>query len=265
MANLVIPIRNKKNNFRSLVINICFAIAAGFYLALVAKPQTIDDPKQLIAPPALLKHFTFGYTENFSDGLWIRVIQDIGYCEERPEAEIASNVRSDKSCDRGWVYQMLNAITELTPKFRIVYTMGATSLSVLVEDRAGAAALFERGIQNFPNDWSILYRASYHYLVEMGDPVRAADLLVRAGNNGAPVWVYSLAGKLYTTHGQALVAKTVLEDALEQHKDSRYALRLKSRLEVVNRVLQTSDKSEIDKPLKDTFEDTRAGMSKSGD
>jgi valyl-tRNA synthetase len=39
--------------------------------------------------------------------------------------------------------------------------------------------------------------------------------LLQAGRNGAPSWVYSLAGRLYTEEGKAFLAKSVLLDTLK--------------------------------------------------
>ena len=230
-----------------LLLNVFIAALCALFLLAADQPSAVEPPHQFVAPPKLLKHFTFGYNENLSDTLWMRVIQDFGYCEDRINPlDDTSGFKDGKKCNQGWVYQMLDAISQITPKFRIIYTVGATTLSVLVDDKIGAAKIFERGVENYPNDWVVLYRAAYHNLIELNKPEYAAELLVRAGKNGAPVWVYSLAGKLYTEQGKALVAKTILEDAIKTHEGSKYVARLKERLDAVNRAVDNNS-SELPK------------------
>lgn len=82
------------------------------------------------------------------------------------------------------------------------YMAGAMALSVLVEDYEGATVIFDRGLQEYPNDWKLAYRASYHFLFDKNDLPRAAELLERASKNGGPEWFSSLAARLYTRSGQ---------------------------------------------------------------
>jgi tetratricopeptide (TPR) repeat protein len=125
---------------------------------------------------------------------------------------------------------MLDAITELTPDFRVPYSAGAIALSVLVDDREGATKIFEKAVARFPDDWVILYRAGYHFLFEVNDPVRAQDLLVRAARQGAPPWVYSLASRLASKEGQTELAVRILEQALATDPRPEVRMRLEQRL-----------------------------------
>lgn len=198
--------------------------------------------RPLFAPPEQIKYFTFGYSETLADSLWIRVIQDIDYCEKvtnSDEAKKQEGLEWDKlspeeqhlrnlppvlaggavklkpaRCDQGWVYNYINAITELAPRFRMPYSAGATVMSILVDDREGARLIYEKGIKQFPDDWTMSYRAAYHYLYEVDDPNRAAELLLIAGEKGAPPWVRLLASRLFTVSGRAHLAKSVLEETL---------------------------------------------------
>ena len=111
-------------------------------------------------------------------------------------------------------------------------------LSVLVDDREGAAALFNKGVQHFPEDWELIYRAAYHELFEMQEPEKAAKLLKKAGERGAPRWVYALSSKLYTKLGQAAFAKSILEDVLKNtDADGEHVDRVRAELRRVNQIL----------------------------
>ena len=200
-----------------------------------------DEDKNLIPPPTQLKYFNFGYRETTSDSLWLRVIQDMDACNEK--RDITKGVV--EKCNRGWTFQMIDLITDLTPMFKAPYIFGATNLSVLVEDGPGATAIFEKGLRQFPKDWSLQYRAAFHYMSEDKNLTRAAELLILAFENGGPRWLPSLAGKLYTEAGQAFLAKTVLEEQLaKMPPDEGMRRRLEERLvEVYARLKKEQEKA----------------------
>ena len=197
-----------------------------------------------VSPPEHSELYSFGYNENLSDSLWLRLIQDIDFCDANVQLSV-KNVKppqpdqSGKKCNShlGWAYRMLDAITTLTPKFRMPYNHGATILSVTVGDAEGAKRIFDRGVENFPADWALQYRSAYHYLYELNDNVKAADLLRMAGKNGAPEWVFSLSARLYTKEGKAELARSVLQSALDADPDSKYAESLKHRLRQLNNII----------------------------
>jgi len=155
----------------------------------------------------LLEHSVLGYKNLAADMLWIRVIQEIDYAEH-------------KFINRGWVFRFLDAVTTLDPRYQMVYREGVVVLSIIIRDAEGAAYLYERGIKNFPNDWILAYKAGYHYLHEVKNCKRAAELLNKAADNGAPWWVHALAGRLFAKSGQYELAKSVLQDAMEKAEDN---------------------------------------------
>lgn len=183
----------------------------------------MEKPRDLLSPPPGIEHFTFGHRDVIADFFWIRAIQDFDYCDQ----PIAKNL----CVGGGWLYRMLETITELSPKFRMPYATGAVALSVMVSDINGAAKIFDKGIQNFPNDWPILYRAAYHYLYEVKDKKKAADLFIRAGRNGAPPWVFSLAGGLYNESNERAAAEAALQEIIKMEVDPLIIKRLQEKLE----------------------------------
>lgn len=252
----------------------CVALVIGGALIGVAGNQdsalAAAYSRPLFAPPETIKYFTFGYAETMADSLWIRVIQDIDYCEnvedsDRAREEEAADWdrlsaeeqhrrslppalsgdptlhRARARCELGWVYTYINAITELAPRFRMPYSAGATIMSVMVDDREGARLIFEKGIRQFPDDWTMSYRAAYHYLYEVNDPARAAELLVLAGEKGAPGWVKVLASRLFTVAGRAELAKTVLLETLAATPEGPAAERIRRRLKEVDEALRRSE------------------------
>ena len=206
--------------------------------------------KLFVSPIKSMTLFTFGYNSMISSLFWIRLIQDVEVCDQSEEkqelpglkekdvlSEVLGRKLPEAKCSQGWVYKMLDVITDLSPDFHRAYLDGATLLSVLVDDRLGAQKLFAKGIVDYPDDWEILYRAAYHELFEMQNPKEAARLLKLAGEMGAPGWVYALAAKIYSKLGQAIFAKTILESVLERKSKGPAMERVREQLKRINETI----------------------------
>lgn len=210
--------------------------------------ESKKQPLAYLMPPADIKRFTFGYHESIADSFWIRVIQDFDLCEQaklgqKLVIEERPGFKPDlpPECSKGWVFHMVDSITELAPRFRIAYVAGGIMLSTVVHDHEGAAVIFTKGSVQFPKNWQIYYYNAYHHLLNLGQTEKAAELMILAGRNGAPPWTFSLAAKLYTEAGKAFLAKTVIESVLRDYPDEyRWIPRLKQRLDEANAVLKKS-------------------------
>lgn len=233
-------------NLRRSKIEVTTLLLGIALLTLTFRSISHEEPKIFIPPPPIIRHFHFGYRETMADLFWIRVVQDFSVCEQQVAGALTSS-NSVVTCNKGWVFKMLDLITDLAPRFKMPFYYGATNLSVLVNDPIGAKIIFDKGVKNMPDSWDILYRAGYHYMIELKDKETAANLLVRAGKNGAPAWVYSLAGRLYTEEGKADLAKSVLNDILMADPDGPGSDRIKTRLKMIEEELAKSRKAESEK------------------
>lgn len=219
------------------------------------KSQFFDDThKVLVPPPRNIDQFSFGFDEVIADSLWIRLLQDISGCGRKEqdiqvvtgEEEVAEAIQGAQfraRCEYGWSYRMLDAITKLAPRFRTAYLQGVTFLSVIVDDKLGAAKLFKRAVEVFPQDWTMHYRAGYHFLIEMNDAATGADMLAKAARLGAPMWVHALAARLYTGVGRAALAISILESILrtaDEKLKPNVRKRLELRLEEAKAALRSS-------------------------
>lgn len=213
-----------RNGLRNKIPSILLGIFALNLVALshYSKPSLLQVERHLVAPPVQLEKFAFGYQEAIADTLWIRAIQDFDYCE----SEIANGVCRGNS----WLYQMLDAITDLSPHFRIAYAAGGLALTVIISDIEGATKLFDKGVEAFPNDWPILYRAAYHQLYEVKDKERAAELMKAAAENGGPPWLYTLSGRLYSDAGNLQLAEALLQEMIETKQDETLIKRLRDKI-----------------------------------
>lgn len=224
----------KKNKTRISYLSIALTL----FFSLVYINKNYTSPKKanntLLYPPAYMSLFSFGYADYYADVLWLRLIQDIDFCEKGKD-----------KCSEGWAYRMLNTITELSPKFHSAYLFGALTLSVLVYDVKGASKIFRKAIIHFPTDWQILYRAAYHVLIEEKNNVFAAELLQRSADNGGPSWLYSLASRLHKKEGSLLLGIVSLEAYLKTLKKRKNIVKIKKRLFLLKkeyRALQNNKK-----------------------
>ncbi len=245
---------SKTNWQRYLPVSILGFTMLYFFSDLNPILPNADSKHLFFVPPRSLSYFTFGHRNTTADALWIRVIQDMHQCtyhaskdEKSPSVPLrvselgAERIeRAPSKCHLGWVYHMLEAITDLSPRFRLPYLSGGTALSILVDDREGAARIYEKGLKIYPNDSQLAYRAAYHFLFEVGDARRGVELLEQAGRLGAPQWVFSLAAKIRTKLGQALAARQMLVEAIEEAPEGPFAERLRERLKEVEAQIEAN-------------------------
>jgi tetratricopeptide (TPR) repeat protein len=238
------------------------------------KSNNLSSKKLYLPPPENLRLITFGYKENFADSLWLNWTQNSDVCgkEKIPrdffeksfsgykaknkgtlDLNLGYSREDRKVCDLSWSFLMLDAITNLAPKFRYAYITGATILSVLVEDHQGAALLYEKGLTMFPWDWKLHYGAAYHYLFELDDIQRAAILLRKAAELGGPEWTLSLASKLYSRAGQAFLGILTLKQYKQHLKSIGDEERIKEvdqRIALLETQLMQQKSSQKDKSAK---------------
>lgn len=222
-------------------------LTAAFYL----RTEDYKSTDLKVYPYEESKYFALGYKDTVADVIWLKVLQNIDYCEGDRAISVNQNSQVSKildekqkpsRCDQGWVYQWINFASDLAPRFQTLYPTGGTALSVLVDDREGAKKIFDKGLSFYPDDWVLNYRAGYHYLYEMQDPKQAANLLMMSYKNGGPAFLPALAAQLYTRIGQAAFSKMVLEQVIDEHPDSEASDRIRLRLKEANEALKSPQK-----------------------
>ncbi len=200
--------------------------------------------KSLVAPPESIKYFTFGFNEVVADTLWLRVLQDLDYCAAKLPAEQryqpGQTQEVNGQCEEGWVYHMLDRVTDISPDFYIAYKIGLSALNILVGDKTGAELLLQKARHRYPKDWNLAYVGAYFYLYEKIDLAKAAEHLRIAGENGAPDWVMALSARLYDKSGQLLIGIKMLEEFLQKSTNSEHIERIQKRLEELREKYQKS-------------------------
>ncbi len=192
-----------------------------------------------IIPPKEMVHFSFGFQEAFASLMWIRLLQDIDICEQGKKKsynvgssidEILTSDMPPSRCHEGWVFHMLDRITDFSPRFLYAYVHGGVLLSIVVDDREGARQMMEKGLKEFPDHYNLNYNAAYHYLAEVRDPQRAAYLMKRTHELGGPSWLSLLAARLYAKGGMKEAGITLLNELIENSSDPDFVEAAQERL-----------------------------------
>lgn len=181
----------------------------------------------LICVNALASSFSVGLNTQIVDAFWIRFLQELDAYNQLTIAE--PHLCPDKTSS--WHFHIMNVAMDLDGKFYELMVHAPLLVAITIGDSKGASILFDKSVASFPSDWKILYRASYQAQIEERDNKKAADLLYRAGKNGAPRWVMSLAGGLYNEAGSRKMAEQIYSELLADEKDTFMAKRLKQKLE----------------------------------
>lgn len=181
----------------------------------------------LICVSDYTKHFTFGFETQVVDFFWIRFLQELDAYNQLTIAE--PHLCPDKTSS--WHFHLINVAFDLDKKFYELYVHAPLLVSITIGDVRGGSVLFDKSVEAYPNSWTILYRAAYQAMIEEKNKTKAAALLYRAGKNGAPGWVMSLAGGLYNESGDRRMAEQIYSELLSEAKDSGTAARLKLKLD----------------------------------
>lgn len=131
--------------------------------------------------------------------------------------------------------KILETVVYYSPSFYRAYLDGGTFLSVFTEEKLVARQIFSRGVQQFPTDWQLPFRAAYHELFELKDEARAAELLSRAAQLGAPAWAAASAADIFSRQGRIDLARQTLQKALEAAPNRVGVEKVKAKLEEIER------------------------------
>ncbi len=180
------------------------------------------------APPDILQHFSLGYRDFLANLLWLRFIQDADFCSFEQGKPMYKG--SKKHCELGWSYNMAEAISELAPRFKTLYTLSPVIMSVFTGDKKGAERILLKGLKYFPKDWRINFYMAYLYAVDIKKPELAARYAYQSAENGGPDWLYSLSAKQYGEAKQFILGEAVLKELLKRNPTGRQRARIEERL-----------------------------------
>ena len=175
-----------------------------------------------------LRTASLGYRELAADILWLQAIQVMGERKLTEEAGL-------------WLYDALDRITTVDPKFVRAYEAGSHALCILVVMPEESNRLLEKGMRNNPQEWMLPFLLGINYYFEMGDDEKAAEAMAKAARlPGAPERLMNLAAKLFVSAKSPQQAVDLLVKAYEETTDENIRKMLEVRLKesIVERDLQ---------------------------
>ena len=197
-----------------LIVKTLIALLSLFGVVSLGNVKEQEKKPLYFAPPNILQHFSLGYRDFVANLLWLRFIQDADFCSfEKGKPIYKGDV---KSCEWSWSFHIVNALSELAPRFKTPYTFSTIMLSIFAGDQKGAEYILQKGLKHFPKDWKINFQAVYFYSMEMKKPEMAAYYAYQSAENGGPHWLYGLAAKKYGEAEQLLLGEAVLKNLLNR-------------------------------------------------
>ena len=199
-------------------------------IPLIHWSSTKPKHQQLTYLPSgdYLRMASLGYRELAADLLWLQAIQVMG---ERKLSEEEGH----------WLYEAVDRITTLDPKFVRAYEAGSHALCILVVMPEKSNRLLEKGMQHNPQEWKLPFLLGINYYFEMADDEKAAEAMAKAALlPGAPEGIARLAAKLFVSARSPQQAVELLAKVYEETSDESMRKILDTRLKesIVERDLQ---------------------------
>jgi tetratricopeptide (TPR) repeat protein len=183
-----------------------FSLANYFHTNYKKKALTIDKQESAITVKEdLLLLFSLGQNRLFADLLWITTL-------------LESDLKHYKKRDyNSWMYLRFLSIARLDPLFLRNYQFGGKYLSIVKDDLIGARDIFERGLEQYPEDYDLLFNGAFLYAFELGDFKNGLKLYEKLLEiNKAPEFIKSLIPKLkFQTTGDLSLTYQVLKETLK--------------------------------------------------
>lgn len=114
-----------------------------------------------------LKYLNLGQSRLYSSLFWIATILESDHDHYK-----GKNLNS-------WMYLRFLTISNLEPKFLPTYTFGGPYLSIVKDDLEGASVIYDKGLAIYPNEYSLLSNAAFHYQFENVDHKKSYELYRR--------------------------------------------------------------------------------------
>ena len=133
----------------------------------------------------ILVLFSAGQKRLITDLFWITTLL------ESDESHYGSNDLNS------WMYLRFKSIITLDPLFLNAYRFGGKYLSIIKDDLMGAQEVFEQGLKYYPNDYNLIYDASFLYGFEIKDYNKAIPLYEKLSTyQQSPEFIPSLIAKM---------------------------------------------------------------------
>lgn len=165
-----------------------------------------------------LKQVVLGYDQAASALAWLRTVQYYG-----------QHAQSDRVFDM--MYHLCDITTELDPHFEEPYTFGSFVLMTEGKRPSAGMQLLEKGRENNPNSWKLLFETGFIYYISWEDYPKAAEYFTEAARiPGAPEYTRRFAAFVTQRAGEIETSILLWQELAERTTNPQ--LREKARKKV---------------------------------
>lgn len=213
------------------VFVIILTLSGSYYISKNSKPPALFVSKQqstLNINENFWMYFNLGQKRLISSLYWVNTILD-------------SDVDHYKNRDlNSWMFLRFNTISLIDPNFYENYKFGGPYLSIVKDDLSGADIIYNKGLAQYPDDYSLLLNSGFHYYFEQRNLDKAYPILLKLKNNPqAPQYIISALARIESNRGN-------LEDSFIILKE--YQSRFQNNSVIYNKINEQlySIKAEMD-------------------
>ncbi|MCK4518512.1 MAG: hypothetical protein KAU12_00185 [Candidatus Omnitrophica bacterium] len=212
-----------KRPFFYVYLLVLFLCVYGFQSTIDKIKESKPSKSELLYLPyhKNINRFSLGFNEIIGDILYIKAINYFG-----------EHYLSDRSYP--YLYQLLDAATDLSPRFKDVYEFGAIILTFEVDNPDLSSRLLEKAIKNNPDYWRFPFYLSFNNFFYLNNFETAAHYMKEAAIlPGSPAYLTGLTARLYSKAGEPETALTFLYQIYEDSDDERVREKIKLRIKEV--------------------------------
>jgi hypothetical protein len=200
-------------------------------LSLRAVPETFRESRErsgLLAAISQRPSFSFGFRNALADIVWLEAVQVSGNRKMTPG-------------DYDRLYELLGAVSNFDPRFKIPYLLGGLVLGESTPHAREALRVLERGKEQFPADWHFPFYMGFTNYFSLGDATAGGQAMAEAARlPGSPAYLPGLASRMLSEAREPEVALALLAQIVGQETDParRAVLERRIRDVTVERDLQ---------------------------
>nr|BDT26663.1 hypothetical protein BHI3_01290 [Bacteriovorax sp. HI3] len=233
---------SKHINNSLFILIIVFGLLGAHYISSQSERPALFVRKQdssVNIEENFFRFFHFGQKRLISSIIWIATI-------------LESDHDHYKGKDlNSWMFLRFNTISNLEPQFYENYAFGGPYLSIIKDDLKGASIIYNKGLEQYPEDFYLLKNAAFHFHFEIEDYQRSREIHQRLLHHKMtnPI-LYSSLARIESEMGNLEVAFAILlsnyKDLLEKNQkplanktwDNLYSIRAEIDLECLNKGLR---------------------------
>lgn len=234
-----------------LIVHLGIAVAALVFSGFISERINAERPsidagiadRDLDVRASYLKGFTFGADGLVADVYYMRALQYIGD-KIIASGDAALDIGDLRSLKARLLYPLLDAATDVDPKFRAAYSYGAVVLPAINSD--DAIKLLEKGIAADPSNWQLYQHLGYIHWRAKDYEKAAAIYSAGSAIPGSSAFMKMMAGLMNTEGGSRSTARAIFTEMIATTDDpsirnsaERRLLELDTldQIDLINRVL----------------------------